>query len=67
MADFLDDFHRCHLTFEEKMEYYVNMRSYLRFMSLRLKRIRFVRSESNHQAILGDTIAHILETSEVAA
>ena len=49
------------------MEDYANMRSELRFMNLRIKRIRFVRSEFYHQAILGDTIAHILETSEVAA
>ena len=63
----MSEAHRCHLSFQEKMEDYANMRSELRFMNLRIRRKRFVRSEFHHQAILGDTIAHILETSEVAA
>ena len=67
MSDVQQDLHRCHLSFEAKMEDYANMRWELRFMNLRHKRIRFVSSKTNHQAILGDTIAHILETSEVAA
>ena len=62
-----DALHRSHTTFDAKMDAYVKLRPFLKYISMRIKRLQMISEGEDHQARLGDTVANVLETSEAAA